>query len=106
MNESYIIVILPLLRRNKDLGLNGHLITHWLIEICFRLRILIRVKKNLEIVQSVKSYFAKLNKGLGTLIHIHSSYTFHWVTLTHIQKVTLALTGCAKNIAMKCFVFI
>ena len=65
MNEFYMIVILPLLRRNTDLGLNGHPITYWLIEICFRLRILIRVKRNLEIVQSVKSYFAKLKKQLN-----------------------------------------
>ena len=63
MNVFKMIVILPLLRRNTDLGLNGHPITYWLIKICFRLRILIRFKRYLEIVQSVKSYFAKLNIG-------------------------------------------
>ena len=64
MNVFKMIVILPLLRRNTDLGLNGHPITYWLIKICFRLRILIRFKRYLEIVQSVKSYFAKLNRTL------------------------------------------
>ena len=63
MNVFKMIVILPLLRRNTDLGLNGHPITYWLIKICFRLRILIRFKRYLEIVQSVKSYFAKLNNS-------------------------------------------
>ena len=45
MNVFKMIVILPLLRRNTDLGLNGHPITYWLIKICFRLRILIRFKE-------------------------------------------------------------